>query len=440
MASSSSPSPLTFGIEIEGIFAFHQSRLEKHLSSTIPTSTIIKTLNPAQEQGLRQVHYPQHPYNSWAISNAGENDMTIKASVEHGAGSIRAYKDEPLHLVKEVLLSTSCAEDVMIHNPVDHSKPEEYTRWMVTSDHSLTSFTREEKAAYFTATKEDELDSWDTSGIELVSPPYSSIDMAQDDIAAIVASLTTQTTSITTNTSCGLHVHIGTPSGAHLPLKTLQHLSHILLIYEDEISRLHPGHRRQRPDEIVTNRENFYAEGDEPVERSVVDEETSKIVTKKFDCTYKALESIRRSIFDEVDAAENGLHALQLRVGMLRGHIVNFALINRKSGPQTIEFRQHAGSIDAVEIAHWVGFCMGLVRLAERYAAGNGSCRVKTWDDEIDIEDLFEEIGLGEEGKLFYRGRIEKFSMDGPGPVPLWADAWVDDEEDLGEEMDYLSF
>jgi hypothetical protein len=429
MSPSTSSSALTFGIEIEAIFAFHESRMEDHLSISVPGAKIIKTIDSIQERGLRQTHYKNKTYNSWALSDAGENDMTVERTVEHESGLIRAYKDEPLHLVKELLLSKDCTRDIKIHNPVDHSKPSEYNSWILTSDHSLTSLSNEEKSAHLLGTL-NEPSNWDSSGIELVSPPYSSTTKAQTDISAILTFLVTTTSSITTNTSCGLHVHIGTPSGHHLPLKTLQNLAYILFIYEDAIGTLHPGHRRQRADEIGTNRENFYAEGDEPVERTLINQDTGETVTKLFDCTYKSLEWVRHSIFDEVNRAESPIEALQLRMGKKRNHIVNFAYLNRRDGPQTIEFRQHAGSVDAVEIGFWVEFCLGLVRLAERYADGDGECTVRSWDDKIDVEDLFEEIGLSGEGRCYYRGKIMEYAVDAPEPIELWQEAWEDDEEE----------
>ncbi|KAF2436467.1 hypothetical protein EJ08DRAFT_655460 [Tothia fuscella] len=431
---SSSPQ-LSFGIEIEAIVAFHESKLQEHLSLHFPTATIVKSLDSAQTTGLRQIVYPQLPYNSWALANAEKNNMTVKPTIHHEVGPVRAYRDEPLHIVKELLSSTSCAKDINIHNPEDHSKPTDYSKWILTSDHSLTSLDpiAKQTALASKVTAATEAANWDTYGIELVSPPFISITQAQEQISSIVNTINTpNTTFLTTNNSCGLHVHIGLPSGECLPLKALQHLAYMLIVYEDEISRLHPHHRRQRSKEIYTNRENLYAEAPEPVPRTILDHLTGAPVTKNFTPTYDSLAKIRNSLLTEVSAAVNPLDSLQFRMGKSRGRIVNFAYINRKSGPCTIGFRQHAASTDAVEITHWVDFCIKLVQLALRYANEDGKCKVSDWDNRIDIEDSFEEMGLCGERRDYYRGKMEEYRVGDTEPIPYWQEeeVYVCEEED----------
>jgi hypothetical protein len=340
--SLSSPLPqLSFGIEIEAIFAFHQSKLNEHLSIHFPGATIIKRVCAQQEKGLRQRCYSNHQYHGWALANAGQNNMTITPTVKHGIGALRAYKDEPLHIVKDVLSTTECAKNINLHNPEDLSKPTDYSRWTLTSDHSLTGLeTWEQKMAecgskvLFT-----ERENWDSYGIELVSPPYTSITKGHDDISAVVSAINfLPITFLTTNQSCVLHVHIGQPSGERLPLRVLQHLAYILVVY-DQNSRLHPDHRRQRDTEILTKRENFHAECEEAVTRTVTDRVTGGLISKKFRPTYKNLAAIKHSLFTEADASANPLNSLPVRMGKYRGRIVNFAYLNRKSGPCTLEFR-----------------------------------------------------------------------------------------------------
>jgi len=440
--SSSTPSniPLTFGIELEGIFVFHQDKLEEHLKAVFPNATIIKRLNPEQRKSLRQKAYHDQLYQSWALANAGENTMTAEASLPQEAGQIRAYRDEPLHIVRDLLSTTEQGKQILLHNPANHAKPEEYKSWILTSDHSLSGLQGNEKVlAYPDKITCMTIDKWDTYGIELVSPPYLSCDLskASEDISSLLSAITTPpTSSIMTNRTCGLHVHIGTPSGQSLPLKILQHLSFLLVIYEDEISKLHPYHRRQRTDEIESNKINFASEYPAPndtIERKVLDEETGEIVTKKFESTFKAVHAIRRILFDEVDATEDPVFQLQLRMGKHRGQIVNFAYLSRENGPQTIEFRQHAGSVDAREINYWVEFCLGLVRLAWRYADGEGECRVKHWNDKVDIADLMEDMGLDENVEEFYLEKVEEYDTD---EAPEVADIWIEACEDEFRDME----
>ncbi|TLD25985.1 putative amidoligase enzyme [Venturia nashicola] len=442
-SSASSAATLTFGIELEGIFAFHQDRLQAHLTSKLPHANIVKDLNDDQRTSLRQAKYPRQVYQSWALANAGKNSMTAETSVEHDEGRIRAYKDEPLHVAKELLKTMEQGKGIFLWNPEDHAKPEVYDkRWILTADQSLESLKEEEKILAFPAKiKNEEKDHWDSYGIELVSPPYSEHDLstAEADISSLLSALETPTSGITTNETCGVHVHIGLPSGECLPIKVLQHLCKLLVIYEDEISRLHPLHRRGRSDEIESNKIRFAAEGLDNealdfVDRLVPDFDTGDMVMRKHESTYKAVHEIHRLLFDEVDESPDPIAQLQKLVGKARGMIVNFAYLNRTNGPQTIEFRQHAGSIDPKEIGYWVNFCLGLVNLARRFADEVGECQVKHWKDRVDIGNLMEEMGLEQEVEEFYGRKIAVHGDEGVlGEEGLWQE--VLEEDDL-ESLD----
>jgi hypothetical protein len=440
--ASSSTSPLTFGIEIEGIFAFHQEKLVEHIQTHLPSASIIKPLNPDQRKSFRQKAYPDQLYQSWALANADESSMTAEASLSHQAGRLRAYQDEPLHIAKVLLSSTECGKRMLLHNPANHSKPDEYKSWILTSDHSLVGLANHEKTPAFPRKiPSSEVDNWDTYGIELVSPPYLSTNLrtAQEDISSLFSAIHSPSSSITTNQTCGLHVHIGTPNGEALPLKVLQHLSFLLVIYEHEIARLHPGHRRQRPDEIESNRLNFFAEYPAPndtILRTVIDEETDESSTKKFESTFKAVSEIRRIIFDEVENAVDPVAHLLSRLGRERGYIVNYKYLNRRDGPQTIEFRQHAGSVDAEEIAHWVRFCLALVKLAIKYAEEGKDCGIKHWNDKIDVEDLMVEMELEAEEREYYKSKAQEYDCpDAPELMEMWVEAFEDEFEEDGDSV-----
>ncbi|QDS68214.1 hypothetical protein FKW77_010574 [Venturia effusa] len=437
-SSMSSAAALTFGVEVEGIFAFHMDKLGLHLNFELPHAKIIRNLNDAQRKGLRQAKYPNQVYQSWALANAGGNPTTAEATMEHENGPIRAYKDEPLHIAKDLLSTTEQGKDVRLFNPEDHAKPERYTNWILTADQSLEALKDSEKvSAYPSRITDNDKGEWDTYGIELVSPPYleDELSNAEADISSLLFALDTPTSAITTNTTCGLHVHIGLPSGESIPLKVLQHLSELLVIYEDQITRLHPIHRRGRKDEIESNKGRFAAESfaNEPLdymEGMIRDWDTDELVMRKLESRYKAVHEVHRLIFDEVEQAEDPIARLQKCMGPTRGMTVNFAYLNRANGPQTIEFRQHAGSTDVKEIGHWVRFCLALVKLAWRYADGDGECRVKHWKDDVDIVDLMEEMGLQDEVKEFYTRKIGDFGDDG---ILTEEDLWQEvlDEEDF---------
>lgn len=451
-SSKSFATALTFGVELEGIFAFHQEKLTAHLRhSKFSHASIVKDLGDEQRKGLHQAKYRNQVYRSWALANAGENFMTAEASVEHEEGLVRAYKDEPLYIAQELLSMTEQGREVLLFNPEDHAKPRVYKscQWIITADDSLEALKENEKVAAFPSTITDnKKHEWDTYGIELVSPPYSEDELsnAEADISSLLSSLDTPTSGITTNTTGGFHVHIGTPTGECLPIKVLQHLSTLLIIYEDQISRLHPPHRRGRTDEIESNKLRFAAEyiGNEPLDfidrlAPDLDNGTGETVTtiklKKHESRYKAIHEIHRLLFDEVDQAENPIAQLQKGMGPRRGMTVNFAYLDRPNGPQTIEFRQHAASVDGKEISYWVRFCLGLVKLAWRFADGESEYKVKHWGDRVDILDLMGEMGLEEEVRSFYEGKIEEYGDEGIlGEEELWQEV-LEGEDSVDLEL-----
>lgn len=358
--------------------------------------------------------------------------------MEYKEGPVRAYKDEPLHVAKTLLSITQQGKEILLFNPEDHVKPEEYKSWILTADQSLEALRDNEKvSAYPLKITKNDKDDCDTYGIELVSPPYSEGELsnAEVNISSLLGALDMPTSAITTNTACGLHVHVGTPTGECLPLKFLQHLSELLVIYEDQIIRLHPFHRRQRTDEIRSNKEPSLAEPF-AVPLDFIDRlapwewDSNKLVVKKHESRYKAVHEIHHVIFDEVDQAVDPIAQLQKRMGPTRGLIASFAYLNRKDGPQTIEFRQHAGSRDAKEISNWFKFCLALVKLAWRCVDGDGLCKVQHWKDKLNIVDLMEDMALEDEVKAFYKKKIGDFGDEGIlREEDLWQEALPDDDD-----------
>lgn len=416
---------LSFGIEIELVFVFSERHLEQYLDRKRSGVSIVKTIPKDEEYKLRPKRYNSNKYHSWGLLNAGENAATFQPAIETPAGPIRAYIDEPLEMVSELLGSIV---EHQIHNPANHSKCFDYSKWMVTSDDSIIALEASKKAQalkQFTNDPED----WDMYGIELVSPPFTSIEEAQKQVSNILDTLRGSANSehgILLDESCGLHVHVGLPTNEAFPIKTLQHLAELQIIYEEQISSLHPAHRRNRDKEIESNRVNFRTECSEPVERTV--KEGRELVTKLFEPLFQPFADVRRQIFDEVVASEDPLRKLRELVGDHKAHILNFT--NHEGGPKTVEFRQHAASKDVQEIFWWVKFCLGMVTLAMGNADSGVMCSVKDWDDKIDIMDLLAAIGLEKGGVEYYRRKIGEY--DDGSKLGVYFEEW--EEGQVGEE------
>lgn len=415
--------------ELETILAFKANRLQSFLDKHRPDTVIIKDISTSEEPSLRQKHYQHLKYTSWGLSDALENLSTVTSSVQHKKTGLqcRAYTDEPLHLARELVAEACGREAVSVHYSDTYSRPVEYKEWTISGDPSLTGISKSEVVQVLADRigSIQEAEEWDSWGVELVSPPYTDVERAQTDTAAIVSAIRGSAGNdfgAVSSKHCGLHIHVGQPDGCPLPLKTLQNLAYLVVVYEEEIDKLHEPQRRQAETEITTNRENFYAECADPVERLVYNPESQTRQVKKFEPIYKALSEIRGAIFDTVNNAADPILRLIPLMGRHKGRKVNFSALSQLGRPSTVEFRQHAGTLDTKAVYWWAQFCTSLVRLADRYARTEGECPVRDWDDRICVENLFEEMGFAQEGRDFFRARMETFAglEDIPEPVGYW--------------------
>jgi len=123
--------PLTFGVELELVFAFHESLLQTHLDAGHPGAPIIKNLTPAQRIYLNQAPTEYlnaiRSYASWALTGSSSSPAA-KSSAD---GTVRTYGDEPLHLANGVLP----AQLAYVHRVPD--KARDFARWHLTNDSSL---------------------------------------------------------------------------------------------------------------------------------------------------------------------------------------------------------------------------------------------------------------------------------------------------------------
>ncbi|KAI9709234.1 MAG: hypothetical protein M1820_003354 [Bogoriella megaspora] len=433
----------TFGVELECIMIFHEKLIQDHVQKMQPSSHLAKEINDEEEVSLRHSLRPKTPYNSWAVHDASTS-------------MLRPYQDEPLRIMKNLVdQSITPTPEIIVHS--GDTKQSTHHTWSLSQDYSLTGIPHKELPPYIKKIKPSTTDnflSWDSSGVELISPPYPSTTLAstfEADLVSLLNSIQYSPSAALTNTPlCGFHVHVGLSNGAPFPLGVIQHLAYLTLVYEDAISTLHHPYRRswgyvaeQNPyqqhleADLKSNRDEILTFGCESETFKREDGTTMR-------CNYKPLSWIRRQIFDVEDStAIGGLSAEEkiLRlVGQDRGRFVAFAPLAReevRGRARTVEFRQHRGTTDPVEVRHWVRFCVGLVGLAWRYYRVGGECGVKSWRDGIDLEDLWEEMRLGEGERKYWREKREEYGGLVPGwkPVPLWEED--DFEDEVEDEVEF---
>ena len=452
---------VTFGVEFEAILAFHESLLQHHLSTTATTTTtttevdrpkIIKDIPDDTRRAMcqtQQEYMMTRPaYMGWGLTTpttypSGKAGFNFQEFFDNQIKKFgyRGYGGEVLHIAKLIL-----PDGVAIHDSIA-SKYEDFGSWHVTQDRSLVGVDKETLAHEFERAKRDvgkeEIEDWDTHGVELVSRvlPYQPSSFAE---------INTHLTSLrggpeskhmaSTTDHCGLHVHIGLPPPKDLlpgtpppsfTLPTLQHLAYLLVIYEKAISQLHPSYRREGSVasmvDLQTNLDNYI---DEPTFDFDIDFDlnlddkwdsnwdtslptaTSPPPPTSSDTPSISFAKTRAKIFSKNMTVEK---LATLMGGKTKGRIVNWLYAARTNGSaRTLEFRQHQGTLDLEAVRWWVSFCVGLVRLAELRGRevgvgkdgevfGGEGYRYTERSEEISFWDLLEEMEIEEEGRVWFQ-------------------------------------
>lgn len=119
---------------------------------------------------------------------------------------------------------------------------ETYTKWIVTVVHSVCG--RGPEIQTWMPNKVADSNYWDSYGLELASRVLNTGDPSHkseiDAIVRAVQGTKTDTHGAFITNQCGLHVHVEAPQD----LDILKQLALLLIVYEEEISKLHPPCRR----------------------------------------------------------------------------------------------------------------------------------------------------------------------------------------------------
>lgn len=465
---------VTFGVEFEAVLAFHEDLLKKHLNTIGNNSTIKKDIPEDIRRDLKQVHsrYAEDrpKYMGWGLTApttyTGVNPRRkgqdfFQAHLEKY--TYRGYAGEIMTLAQSLLPANVRANDDA--DPQDGN----YLSWYLTHDTSLVGASEEELATHLQHSGRNilptELKNWNSHPIELVTRVLPFVPSSFDEIGRHLAPLHSKPEEqYTTLVSgyCGLHVHVGVPVpenhivGAAPPtfeLPTLQHLAYILVMYEKSLNMLFPKSRRVGNTaadlDLQTNLGSFFPEPEEyteeqwaayfaqqGLENAGAEAGASSSETNDNDdpappesdsppsCPTEPFSAIRAKIF----AKDQAIPDLgELIGGLDKHHIVNWQNVRTLSKSiQTIEFRQHEGTLDPVAVKHWVTFVVGLVRLAQEMGRVHGvgnfdeegtwvtyegeGYPYQEWSEGMSVGDLMKLMGMEEEEKAYFERRLEEFA------------------------------
>lgn len=421
-----------YGVEIEAVLAFHEEELD--LSS--PGQSAQKTLVKDLSYGAREVEpfTPNHPgakvYRSWAVAE--------------GDGGPRPYKQEPLKILEKKINAKFPNLDFKVLNsiPSIEKTTDLYNSWTITNDPSVVGAGEQRICEEIPpATKCPK--SWDSYGIELVSPVVKSLSNQREirDVTDFMTEQKEESYGLFTTNQCALQVHVGLSE-----FKVIQKLALLCLVYEEEISRLHPPCRRHgkraQNESILSNRLGLLAPG-QHVPSMRIDCSTSAIMEKGItisnleelmgpDCRTTIGETKLEYLFNKGELAKlmnyppvNRRH--QYTMGD-RNRFVNFTTCARMSfQPSTIEFRQHRGTLSIEDIEAWVEFVVNLVKLAAYYADNPEQFPVQDWEDatggsprngkrkRVRVFDLMDEMELPRAKRILWEEKVARYMCSEEG-------------------------
>jgi len=216
---------------------------------------------------------------------------------------------------------------------------------------------------------------------EIVSRILDTSEESADEVKKVISLIKSRFT-MDTNRSTGLHVHIGNGLNG-FPLATLKKFSMLVVAFEHLIHTLHP---RERLDSSWCKPPSRCAEFD--------DEPNLNLRLMKIERT----------------GCVDDLIVEVMNPNRERGCAYNLCnlLLMGVPGEQklTIEFRQHAGSVDQQTIVNWMGFAAALVEFSHKVPESQllFLCTYKPQDPDFSIFSLMETIGRGNLVD-FYRDR-----------------------------------
>ena len=392
---------LTWGVELEFLFAFGEEALEELLERRSDHPEEIITRVPVQTRRYRENQVPghddftkiansdlpNHAYFSWGLRKPGQ-----------GIQPILPYNDEPRTLLDEKIKRHANSWTTKTSGPLQESEKtnDKYNTWTVSDDPTVPGVGP--RNVYLWLPEQKRItpvhDGWDSFGIELISPVFETDSERNGGRTSVSQMLDAVNADERNNhafitNQCGLHVHVGDPSGFTLP--EVQMLAILLLVYEESLCGLHVPVRhtthRVANNNIESNRYGAYAEknrnaamwqqrfgGDSLDARN--SRQKSDLHTMRFRREFKYIAATLVGDVEALDLSDlvktfNYPTSSQgPRINGDRRRQVNFTPLLRhgETQPQTIEFRTARGTLNSDEVFRWVDLCLGLVRLAKYFA------------------------------------------------------------------------
>lgn len=353
MASASSRKlPLTFGVEVEFLFAVNNQQVNDDLryQELLPKNYV---LNMNDRVNIYQTFDPEDPETRGLLQSATLlrlGGRTVGALVDDYAGETNLY-----------------------------------TGWTLTHEISVIHPRDDETMSEFTNGRVSSVADWSFSGLELISPilqaPKLDTDLFQSkglrdvkrflDFMKSVPSPDAPYFFSARHNNAGLHVHFGVEpdhSGpVDMPANMLRHLAWLVLAFEDVISLLHHPERHGYQNTKIYKHGKSNRNNDGTTRPHHPCRPFSPINAFIDIFGYQALNDAdaRGRLQDLMCRKFNQTEGFAYKTRTVFVNYMNVVPAN-VGDKITVEFRQHNGTLEAEEVAEWVTFLTALMRTAER--------------------------------------------------------------------------
>lgn len=245
--------------------------------------------------------------------------------------------------------------------------------WEIEADASLRDYT--------------DADGYSYQGVEVKSPALPFNEVSLKEIEAM-CKLLTDTYRIQNGFDTGLHVHLGHEKRG-FEFKNIQKLMIFLYTFDPQLSSLHPPHRLEHdygnsPRARSVFSANFQAKyGRAPSAR----EFAAEVYSCRAETETRNRHKLINKIFKDKAGHKDGNYNFM-------GVQFAYNLFRLGAFRQTIEFRQHEGTMDGTRIRHWIHVIAAIVRFVETDAANFHRLMQTMWREE-----KWEKVGDGNDAE-----------------------------------------
>ena len=250
---------------------------------------------------------------------------------------------------------------------------------------------------------------WEYFGFEVKSPKLTFNKQSLQQVQVAINAITTHN-NVIINETCGMHVHIGNGTRG-FSLNTLKNFAAFVTAFEQQIHSLVSSRRFRH--------ENRFCR---PLSRSHHLHAKSKLRQTRFILGAPDLEALLDIV------TPHGRYYAYNFVNLLQGYVERFN--NMVTGYNTIEFRQHEGTMDVALVTNWIKFVAGLVSFAHYISPATlvHLLADRCYDPGFTVLDLMRV--MNRPGLVsFYRGKVFEHGIWGQDRPPVVEYSNISDEE-----------